>query len=343
MKFDRTKVKKILVMKPGAIGDVLLSTPVIQNLRHNFPDAVINFLTQSYCRDVLVDNPYLTRVLSYDIGTGDSSRCLIKNIHDQDYDLIIDLFSNPRTAVIVFNSEAKYKVGYKFGWRQLAYNIKVKPRGNEVHNIEFNLDSLRALGLEITGSKPIFVLNKVHREFAESFFNENGLNVNKTIGFNPGGTWPTKVWPADSFIELGKMLSKGYRILLFWGYEKEKAEAETIRDAIGGNALLIPKVNLKYLGALLEKCRLFVTNDTGPMHIASALGVRVAAIFGPTNSALQGPFGGNSLVLKNDSLECLGCNLTQIEKCPYGLKCMRELKVETVCAKLKEFIDLPKL
>ncbi|CAG1772126.1 partial ADP-heptose--LPS heptosyltransferase 2, partial [uncultured bacterium] len=85
MKFDRTKVKKILVMKPGAIGDVLLSTPVIQNLRHNFPDAVINFLTQSYCRDVLVDNPYLTRVLSYDIGTGDSSRCLIKNIHDQDY------------------------------------------------------------------------------------------------------------------------------------------------------------------------------------------------------------------------------------------------------------------
>jgi heptosyltransferase II len=340
LKFDKSKVEKILVIKPGAIGDVLLSTPVIQNLRHNFPAAKINFLTQSYCREVLVDNPYLTRVLCYDIGKGDSSRCLIKNIHDQDYDLIIDLFSNPRTAVIVFNSEAKYKVGYKFGWRQLAYNIKVKPRGNEVHNIEFNLDSLRALDLEIVTDKPVFILNKVHREFAERFFAESGLNKESVIGFNPSGTWQTKVWPAEKFIELGKILSKQHRILIFWGYEKEKEEAIKIRDAIGSRAIVIPQTNLKYLGALLEKCRLFVTNDTGPMHIAWVLGVPVAAIFGPTNSHLQGPLSKNSFVLINESLDCLGCNLTKVEDCPYAHKCMRELITEEVFIKINKYIAL---
>ena len=340
MHFEKHKINKILIIKQGAIGDVLLSTPVIENLRHNFPDAEINYLTQSYCRDVLIGNPFLNRVLTYDIGKGDSSYCLIKNIHKQKYDLIIDLFGNPRTAIITFNSDAKYRVGFRFGWRSLAYNIKVKPRGGEVHNVEFNIDALRALGLDIITNTPKIYLNGVHTEFADDFFKENNLDGKQVIGFNPSGTWPTKVWYPEKWAELGKMFSKESRILLFWGYGEEKETAQKIKDQIGENALLIPGVNLKYMAALIKRCDLFVTNDTGPMHFSWITGTNTAAIFGPTNSHLQGPLIENSIVLKNETLSCLGCNLTQLSECPHSHQCMKDLETEFVYSKLMEFMKI---
>ncbi len=331
-----------MVIKPGAIGDVLLSTPVIENLRNNFPDAEINFLTQRYCREVLMGNPYLNRVLTYDIGKGDSSYCLMRNIHNQKYDLIIDLFGNPRTAIIVFNSDARYRVGYRFKWRSLAYNIKVKPMGSKVHNIDFNLDALRALNLEIRTQKPFFAINRIHEEFANDFLEKNDLVGKKIIGINASGTWLTKVWYPEKFGELGKKLSNDFKILLFWGYVKEKDTALKIKEIIGDNAILIPEVDLKYMAALIKKCSLFVTNDTGPMHVAWSIGANTAAIFGPTNSHLQGPLSENSIIIKNETLSCLGCNLTQISECPNLHKCMKELSVGYVYDKLLEFMKLYK-
>lgn len=340
MKFDKSKVNKILIIKPGAIGDVLLSTPVIENLRLNFPYAEINYLTQNFCKEVLTDNPYLTRVLSYDLKMGDSSYCLIKNIHKQKYDLIIDLFCNPRTAIITLNSDARYRVGFPFGWRRIAYNIKVKPRSAEVHNIEFNLDTLRALELKIVSAQPKFFINQVHTEFADKFFKDNGLEGHNVVGLNPSGTWETKVWYPEKFAELGKKLCVKNKVLIFWGYGKEKETAEKIQASIGDNALLIPEVNLKYMAALLKKCNLLITNDTGPMHIAWSMGVNVAAIFGPTNSHLQGPRSQNSIIIKNEGLTCLGCNLTKISECPNQHKCMHDLTVEEVCSKSMKLANL---
>ena len=328
-KFNRSKVKKILIIKPAAIGDVLLATPVIENLRHHFPDAEIYFLTQKHCVEVLTGNPFLTKAITYDLKY-DSTSFLIKHISRQKYDLLIDLYGNPRTAIVTYFSNAKYKVGYKFNWRRFAYNIRVTPRGSEVHNIEFNLDSLRRLGLEIISSRPRFILNSVHKEFAERFFERKGLQNFKVAGINPSGTWETKVWGTRKFIELGRMLAEKNKVLIFWGTGEEKREAEIIREGIGDNALLIPETDLKYLGALIMKCSVFITNDTGPMHIAWILGADTVAIFGPTIPALQGPLSSNSVVVRNESLNCLGCNLTRLEDCPNEHRCMKELSAAKV-------------
>ena len=337
MKFDRAKIGKILVIKPAAIGDVLLSTPVVENLRNNFPDAEIYFLTQKYCKEVLTGNPFITRVLTYDLSL-DSGWFIIKNIRKQKYDLIIDLFGNPRTALITFLSGAKYKVGFKFRFRAYAYNIKLDSRGGEVHNIEFNLDALRALGLEVKVNSPKFYINHVHSEFAEKFFTENGLGNKTVIGINPCGTWPTKVWYLEKFAELIKKYNGDFRFLIFWGYDEERIQAERLKAMTGDNVLLVPPVDLRYIGGLLKKCKVFLTNDTGPMHMASALGVNVAAIFGPTNPLLQGPSNINSVVIRNEKLTCLGCNLTRLEDCPYQHKCMAELDVEDVYQNLQKFL-----
>jgi heptosyltransferase-3 len=317
---------------------VLLSTPVVENLCYNFPDGEIYFLTQKFCKEVLTGNPFITRVLTYDLSL-DSGWCIIKNIRKQKYDLIIDLFCNPRTALITYLSGACYKVGFKFRQRKYAYNIKLDSRGGEVHNVEFNLDALKALGLEVKTSQPRFYINHVHDEFAEKFFKDNGLDGKKVIGINPCGTWKTKVWYLEKFAELIKMFDDGYRFLIFWGYEDEQVQAKKLLETGGNNVLLVPQVNLKYLGALMKRCKVFLTNDTGPMHIASALGVNVAAIFGPTNPNLQGPLNSNSIVIKNEKLDCLGCNLTKIEDCPYKHKCMSELDASYVYEKLQSFLN----
>jgi ADP-heptose:LPS heptosyltransferase len=231
-------------------------------------------------------------------------------------------------------------VGFTFSWRRFAYNIKIKPRSSKVHNIEFNLDTLRALNLETITNKPKFFTNAVHDEFAEKFYKDNNLTGSNVIGINPSGTWQTKVWYLEKYAELAKKLAEKNKILIFWGYGKEKEDAEKIKNAAGENAVLIPEVNLNYMGALVKKCSLFITNDTGPMHIAWSQGVNVAAIFGPTNPHLQGPLNGNSIIIRNESLDCLGCNLTKIETCPNEHKCMRDLTVDEVYTKIMKFADL---
>lgn len=338
MKFDKSRIQKILVIKPAAIGDVLLSTPVIENLRHNFPDAEINFLTQTYCRDVVADNPYLSRVLTYD--RNESGYCIVKNVRKQKYDLVIDLFCNPRTALITFLSRAKYRIGYPFRFRSYAYNIKVKSRSSEVHNIDFNLDTLRHLGLEIVSRQPYFEVNDIHNKFADKFIERMGLSGREIIGINPSGTWETKVWYPERFVELIRLLNSQYAFLLFWGNEKEKAAAEGIKKIAGSNVYTIPEVDLKYAAALIDKCEVFISNDTGPMHIAWVMGVPVCGIYGPTNSKLQGPLGDNAVTVENESLTCLGCNLTAIKYCPYEHACMRDLMPEDVFKKVKELLNV---
>lgn len=339
MRFNKDMVQKILVIKTGAIGDVLLATPVIENLRFHFPNAEINFLTQRYCSEVLKDNPFLNRVITYDLSLGDNSLCLLKNINHQKYDMIIDLLSNPRTALITFNSDAKYRVGYCLGWRRLAYNFKIKPRGGKVHNIEFNLDALRRLELEIISTTPRIYLNRVHREFAEDFFNRNGFKDVRVVGLNPSGTWETKVWPLDNFKRLAKLLAKDFKVLVFWGYEDEKEKALEIAKAVKDNVLIIPKVNLRYMTALGIKCDLFITNDTGPMHLVWAGGGKLLAIFGPTNPELQGHRDSNSFIITNESLECLGCNLTSLRDCPNEHRCMQEITPEYIYNKAVGIIN----
>ncbi len=335
---NKNNIKRILVIKFGGIGDILLSTPVLPNLREYFPDAEIDFLTLIRNRDVLMDNKYISRVLTYDMKI-DRSRDFIRHIRRKKYNLIFDLFSNPRTALLTFLSGAEYRVGYKFRYRSYAYNIICRGRGGEVHNAEFNLDALRAAGIPVKYKNLNLSINIVHEEFADKFIKEENLTGKSLAGITLTGGWESKKYKVKDYIELINELLKIYDIdfLLLWGNQKERKEAETIKDSIPERTHIIPESPIRYLAALIKKCSLIIGNDSGPLHIAGAVNVPVLGFYGPTNYRLQGPFGENNIIIENTELDCLHCGLLD---CPIGNVCMTQIPKKLIVDKFKELTKL---
>lgn len=282
-------------------------------------------------------NPGIDELLLFS-KEGVNGLTMLFEIRARRYDLVIDLFGNPRSALMTFASRAKYRVGYDFRGRSYAYNHLVKPRGAEVHNVEFNLDALRRIGVPIVSKTLLFPLASDDIAFADNAAKTLGLEEDVIIGVNPGTNRPTERWPAEKFAEMGKLAVErcAARVLVFWG-PGEKALAENIVSTIGERAIVAPPTTLKQLGALFQKCTVVVSNDSGPMHIAAALGVPTVGIFGPVNPRLQGPYGERTAFVTNEKLDCLGCNYDK--QCPIGNMCMTELDARTVLKKVEHLLD----
>jgi len=324
---EPASIRRILVIKLRAIGDVLLSTVVLDNLRRGFPGAEMHFLTEPAASDLLKYHPAIDQVQIFDRSRM-SGVDLIRTVRRQRYNLVVDLFGNPRTALVTRLSGAAHRVGYRFRGRTYAYNHRVEPRGDRVHNTEFNLDALQALGLPIHTRVPRITLGPEERAWAVEFLNTAVPSGGPLVAINAGGGWYTKRWGGDRFASLADLLVTRHdaRILILWG-PGERPDAEGIAGSMTNRGILPPETSLLQLAGLLERCALLVTNDSGPMHIAAAMGTPVLAVFGPTNPLLQGPIGNNHRVVRCEGLNCLGCNLTS---CPIGLPCMKDLSVESV-------------
>ncbi|MDZ7386405.1 MAG: glycosyltransferase family 9 protein [candidate division KSB1 bacterium] len=332
--------RRVLLIKLRAIGDVVLATPALAEARKAFPTAQIDFLTEPPSRQVLEGNPHVDHVLLHDRRAPFLERVrLLAHIRRHHYDLVVDLFGNPRSALITFLSRSPVRVGFDFRGRRAAYTVRVPPRGHLVHEVEFNLDALRALGVYPERPRLEFPVPESAREYIAGFLQRNGLGNRVLVGLNNSGGWPAKRWLPERAAELARWLvgTMGVSVVVLWGPGEEAAAREVVAQA-GPGVFLAPPTDLKQLGALLGRIRLLVTTDSAPMHIAAAVGTKVVALFGPTNPALQGPFGPGHVVVRNESVACLGCNRTT---CSDG-RCMSELSVEKVAAACEQALAMAK-
>jgi heptosyltransferase-3 len=320
-------VSSILVIKLRAVGDVLLASIVLQNLRAAFPDARIDVLTERAGKDVVAGHSAVNEVVVYDRSRM-SGLQLILSVRKRHYDLVIDLFGNPRTALVTRLSGARVRVGYRFRGRAYAYTIIAEPRGDTVHNTQFNLDALEAMGVPIVDRNLRFTPHQEHRLYVSGFLEREGLTGRTLVALNAGGGWYTKRWRNESFAELADRIAAhyGWTVVLPWG-PGQLPDVEAIAGRARCKPFVPPATSLPQLAALFEKCAFVVSNDSGPMHLAAAVGTPVLGIFGPTRPELQGPYGSHNATVRLDGLDCLGCNLT---KCPIGNPCMINLSVDTV-------------
>ena len=338
------QLQKILIIKLRAIGDVVLSTPVIENLRAAFPNATIEFLTESPSAPIVQNHPELNRVIVYPRQRLEKwpvyrrwffdSQFLWK-LRAEKYDLVLDLFGNPRSAIMTRVTGAPRRIGYNFRGRRAAYTTVVTNRGAEVHEVEFNLDALRALQIPVVNHQPKIFVPEEDKRIIQSWIEQNQLTGRFLIGLNPSGSWPAKRWPNEKFIQLGKRLRDRFSavVVVLWG-PGEKEMAQKIAGKIGEDSLLAPQTTLLQLAALCQKLELLVSNDSGPMHISAAMGTPTLGLYGPTNSNLQGPYGRKARAVAHWDIPCLGCNRLT---CPL-MDCMNYLTVDEVFKEAKRLL-----
>jgi lipopolysaccharide heptosyltransferase II len=331
----KEEVKKILCIKPRGIGDILLSTIVLENLHEAFPDSEIHYLTEEFAKRAVENNPFISKIITF--NKTDFVYSVIKKVRNEKYDLVFDFWSNPKTAQMTFFSGAKYRVGFEKRGRRYAYNYKGINGTIGKHAAEDNLVLLKAFDVPIISKRIFYQTIPEEKQFASDYFESiNHQYERKLIGIIPSGGWESKRCDASKWIEICNEINKNYNIkfLILWGPGDEK-DAQLIRDGVEPNPIMIPETNFGQLSAFIEKCDLIVANDSGPMHAAAALGKPTLGIFGPTDPEAHRPFSDvSSYVIKSD-LHCIMC--TKLV-CPYKHECMLELPVEKVMTEIDKLI-----
>jgi len=276
-----------------------MSTIVLDNLRQAFPAAAIDFLTEAGPAEIVAGHPALRRVLIWQRSTRPGQSQLawlaaaisfLLSLRHEGYDLVFDFFGNPRSALITLCSGARQRVGYNYRIRQWAYNLVVPSRASELHEADWHLDALTQLQIPITSRRLHVAIAREDKVFAEQFLAQHGWPERRVVAINFSGGWPAKRWPLQRFAELAEAIAQKYpvKLMALWG-PGERAEAERLVRLAQAVIVLAPATTLKQAAALLQSSAVLVSTDSGPMHMAAALGTPCVAIFGPTNPDLQGP------------------------------------------------------
>ena len=287
-------MKKILVFSFSFIGDAVLSTAVIQPLRKHFPNSHITFLVGPLAFDLLGNDPQLDAILAYD-NRGEHSGLkgrmqLIKTLRREKFDLVVNL----RDSFIARCIGAEH-------WSLV--------RGDRNrHAVTRYLEVLSSHGVGTTDAHPHLQLTEAAHATASRFLAKAGLTSERLlIGIHPGGNWEYKLWRAEKYAQLATALRKRQNasILLFAGPNERKLQSQ-VAGMMDTPPILVETDNLREVTALIAACDIYIGNDTGPMHIAAAVGTPVVALFGSTNHIRSGPYGDEHKVVQSGI--DLGCN-----------------------------------
>jgi len=321
--------KRMLIVRTDRIGDVLLSTPVIKTLRDNYPNSYIAMMVSPYAKDIVDGNPYLDEVIIYDKeGSHKSWPRSIKfsrNLKKKRFDLAIILHPTNRVHLVTFFAGIRRRIGYdrKLGFL-LTDRIEHTKQLGEKHELEYTLDLVRYLGIEPKDKNLFMPIRPESEKRVEELFQQGGINkTDKLLAIHPGASCPSKIWPNERFADVADKLNEryGFKVLVIAG-PKDLALAESVIKHMHKPAVnLAGKTSVSQLASVLKRCNLFISNDSGPVHIAAALGTPVISIFGRNQKGLSptrwGPTGKKDKILHKEvgCIECLAHNCTKKFAC----------------------------
>jgi len=326
------KPKKILIIRTDRLGDIIISTPVISNLRKCFPDAHIAFMCRPYVKDVLGKNPYLDEVIVYDkYGKHKSfwgSFKFLLQLRKFFFDWAIILHPTNRVHWIVFLSRIKLRAGWneKMGCL-LNKKIKHNKQKGEKHELEYTLDILRSLSIPIVDKRTYFPVTEEAVTNIRKMLKACSIEANqKIIVIHPSASCVSKRWPLEHFFQLIKLLNANlpHRLIII-----SSLEEKGMLDKLVDNSSVIDlrgKCTISEIGALIKRSDLFISNDSGPVHIAASLNIPVISIFGRSDPGLSplrwGPLGLNSAYLHKpaDCPRCLAHNCKKNFECLFAIK-----------------------
>ncbi|MGB9665300.1 MAG: glycosyltransferase family 9 protein, partial [Ignavibacteria bacterium] len=208
MTISKDTIKKILIIKPRGIGDLILSTIVLKNLISEIPNCEIHYLTENFAAPVIKYNPYISKIYEFRNSLIGNLK-LINQLRKENFDIIFDFYSNPRTAQFTFLTKAKLKVGYDKRGRNYAYDIKVKLTDPDLHSALAHLEFLKILNIKTDFKELFYFITDEEKKFADEYFSINEIDKN-CIAIIPGGGWSSKRCEPEKFAEICKLINQKF-------------------------------------------------------------------------------------------------------------------------------------
>lgn len=335
--------KNILVRMPNWIGDLVMATPVLTDLRNAFPKAKITAMCRKPLCDLLKKDEAIDELFCFSKPNNDflrrqDLRDIIAKIRAGHHDLGVLLTNSFSSAWWFWLGKVERRIGYAAHFRRFLLSDPLAlPKGKE-HQVVTYKKLLAPLGVPLSDTKPrLYVTAKEVEESKQLLYQRGFVKGKKLIGINPGAAYGSaKCWPVENFRSLAvKLLNETEAHLVFFGDTRTANLVKEISRGLPKRVVDLAGItNLRELACIIKDCNVLVTNDSGPMHIGAAFGVPLVALFGSTDDALTGPFGQSESVI-NKRVKCSPCFK---RVCPIDFPCMKQITVDEVAMRVAAYV-----
>ncbi len=333
---------KILIIHTAFIGDVVLSIPLLKRIKECYHGSKITYLTTPVGASILRNNPNISEIIEYDkrgLHKGIKGIWQLgKRLRYENFNMVLTLHRYFRSSILSWLSRAKVRKGYNVATGAFLFTEKIK-YDRAKHEVEKVLSFLGEIEGDLKEKYPIELYpDKRVIESIDRVWNQYGLWNEKTVAIAPGSKWFTKRWPIEYFDQLiDKLLNEKIKLIIIGGEEEKKLNISRVSETIDlrGNTTLLE------VAEILKRSSCVVTNDSSPLHIASAFkDTAIVAIFGPTVERFGFfPWSKNSEVLQVDGLKCRPCAIHGGDRCPKrNFKCMKDIKPDFLFDKVMQKI-----
>ncbi len=316
---NETPPVKILIIQLRRIGDVIVTTPAIDVLRRQFPSARIDFLVEPAAAPVLDGYPGLDERLVFEKS---KFWFWCRELRRRRYDWVLDFMNNPRTAQLTWASGAPVRVGFVVPFWSLVYTHRVPRPTGDLYAVQNKFALLRRMGMVVSEDPlPHLAVRLAEFEALRPWWTGAGLdNAVERVAMMPKHRHEIRQWPAAKFQEtIRRLLNQPQRHIILVGGPDERAYLEDVARGFPERVAVLPAGSLHRAAAVLSRCHVAVTNDSGLMHLAVAVGTPTVTIYGPTSPGSWNPQRPPHRYIQAQGVACLVCNRDQ---CPYGHECM---------------------
>jgi len=340
--------KRILVIRLDRIGDVVLSLPVVQTLRRQFPQAYIAMMVRAECADLVRGHPAVDDVIAYKKSGGHKTLWgnvqFARRLRRFGFDTALILHPSNRSHWIPWLAGIPVRIGYaRKVPRLLTHRLPHRKQEGAKHESAYSLELLSFFGIDPSpGMMPVVAIRPDARERAAALLAAGGIGPGDTlVAVHPSASCISKRWPPERFAEVADRLvrERGVRICLVASAADSPAVAQTSQAMRSPHLNLAGQLSLGELAAVLDRCRLLVSNDSGPVHIAAGVGTPVVDIFGRNNRGLSpmrwAPLGEGHVILHRE----VGCVTCLAHRCDIEFLCLTTLAVDDVCQAALSVLD----
>ncbi|MCP5003239.1 MAG: glycosyltransferase family 9 protein [Planctomycetes bacterium] len=322
---QEVRIRKVLIIRLDRVGDMVVTTPIFQAIKEARPHIHISVLVNPVNKNIIINNPFIDDIMLYDSG-GSQKNLVSKFIFFQQlrrmkFDIVIDpcLDYELKTAIITRFIGNRYRLGFNFAGKEFFYNLRQRlPTFSyslvNKYMTDSILDLTGFLGIRKKESQrkhpgPQIYLTREEKKRAEEILQRRGINLkNVVVGIHPGGHYESQRWAVERFAKVSDYLisSQSANVILFGSRDDEFLISRFKKCSLRMPTIL-PDLTLRDFMATLRLCTLFLCNNSGPLHIATAFNIPTVSTMGPTEPSLWWPYGNNHLVLRKN-LECSPCN-----------------------------------